>query len=242
MVAPLGVDRYARLVVLTGAGVSVASGLPAYRGPGGLWENEEIAALVHADAIPARLPELWRLYVERRRAALGVGPNPAHAALAALQRRLPGRVTLLTQNVDHLHQRAGSPEVVELHGSGFRSRCTRCALPPFFDETLYRSVPLCPDCGAPLRPDVVLFGEALSPATLHRARASLRACDLFLAAGTSGLVWPAAAFVEIAHRAGARCIAVNIASSGNPSFQTEVLGPAEAVLPALLAEVRAAPG
>jgi NAD-dependent deacetylase len=229
---PLGVgSRYKSVVVLTGAGVSVASGLPTYRGPGGLWENEEIARIVHAESIPTRLPELWALYSERRKVALSVGPNAAHRALAEV-----GNLTLITQNVDGLHQRAGSENVLELHGSGFRTRCTRCTLPPFFDEGSYKSVPLCPKCSAPLRPDVVLFGEHLDRSVVARAEAAIARCDLFIAVGTSGSVWPAAGLVVDANFAGARCVFVNVepCDPPNPYFHDEVIGPAEVVLPVLL--------
>ncbi|MGC4045062.1 MAG: NAD-dependent deacylase [Armatimonas sp.] len=233
-ITPLGVGtRYRRVVVLTGAGVSVASGLPTYRGPGGLWETAEIAQIVQAESIPSRLPELWALYSERRRVALSVGPNSAHIALANVS---PEFLTLITQNIDNLHQRAGSENVLELHGSGFRTRCTICALSPFDDETVYDDMPHCPNCGAPLRPDVVLFGELLDQNVIRAAKRALSQCDLFLAIGTSGVVWPAAGLVVEAHYAGARCLYVNVEPSEdpNPYFHEEIIGPAEEVLPVLL--------
>lgn len=236
--APLGVGtKYQRVVILTGAGVSVASGLPTYRGPGGLWENEELAKIVHAESIPTRLPELWRLYSERRRTALAVGPNAAHTAIAAAQRCCPGQVTLITQNVDNLHQRAGSDDVVELHGSGFRTRCTACFTAPFVDDASYdHGAPLCLHCGAPLRPDVVLFGENLSERVIDQALAALRNCDLFLVVGTSSVVIPAAYLLLDAHAAGAHCISVNIEPTrhNNPYLHDEFVGRAEELLPILL--------
>lgn len=236
-ITPLGIGtRYHHVVILTGAGVSVASGLPTYRGPGGLWENEELAKIVSAESIPTRLPELWALYSERRRVALAVGPNPAHLALAEAQKRWPGQVTLITQNVDNLHQRAGSEPVIELHGSGFRSRCTQCAAPPFFDETVYDALPLCAHCGAPLRPDVVLFGETLPEKAIARAAAALRHCDLFLVIGTSSVVIPAAYLLLDAYDAGAHCVSVNIepVRHENPYLHAEFVGRAEELLPLLL--------
>jgi len=235
---PLSLDLYHHIVLLTGAGVSVGSGLPTYRGPGGLWEQEDIAWIVESRSLPGSLPDLWRLYSQRRRHALDALPNPAHMAIAALQKVRPGAVTLLTQNVDGLHQRAGSLDVTELHGSAFRSRCTNrnCDLPPFADNRLYETVPTCPLCGQPLRPDVVLFGETLSEAALHRARAALDECDLFLAVGTSGTVWPAAAFVRLAAQAGARTVLVNLeAAMGSEEFDEVHLGKAEEVMPSLFA-------
>jgi NAD-dependent deacetylase len=237
--SPLGVENYKHIVILTGAGVSVASGLPTYRGPGGLWENEDIAQIVHVESIPHRLPELWALYSERRRVALSVGPNPAHMAIADLQKRFPGRVTLLTQNIDELHQRGGSPNVVELHGSGFRTKCSSplCTAPSFADEKSYETPPTCPECGAFQRPAVTLFGENLPIDALHRAKRALRDVDLFLAIGTSGSVWPAADFVKHARYVEARCYAINVErmSPPNPYFHGEILGKAEELLPLLFA-------
>ena len=225
------------IVILTGAGVSVGSGLPTYRGPGGLWESADIARLVEARHLPGSLPGLWRLYSERRRVALAAEPNPAHLAIARLQNARPGTVTLLTQNVDGLHQRAGSPQVTELHGSAFRTRCTNpaCGLPPFGDTRSYDTVPSCPRCASPLRPDVVLFGETLSETALRQAQTALDQCDLFYAVGTSGVVWPAAAFVQIAAQAGAYTVLVNLdAGEGVEQFDKVCLGRAEDVLPGLL--------
>ncbi len=235
---PLPLHTYRRIVLLTGAGVSVGSGLPTYRGPGGLWEREDIAWIVEARSLPGSLPALWRLYSQRRGHALQAVPNSAHTAIAALQNARPDAVTLFTQNVDGLHQRAGSPDVTELHGSAFRTRCTNpaCALPPFADDRRYDAVPLCPRCQSPLRPDVVLFGETLPEAALRRAQTALDECDLFLAAGTSGTVWPAAAFVRLAAQAGARTALVNLdAATGSEEFDEVHLGKAEEILPGLLA-------
>ena len=236
-ISSLGIGaKYHRVVILTGAGVSVASGLPTYRGPGGLWENDELATIVHAESIPTRLPELWKLYSERRATALSVGPNAAHTAIAEAQQRWPGCVTVITQNVDNLHQRAGSENVIELHGSGLRTRCTKCNLPPFYDEATYEILPLCPACGAPLRPDVVLFGENLTDAALWAARKALRSCDLFLSVGTSGNVFPAARLVQIAYLANAHCVQLNLERTpGNGYFHRTIIGRAEELLPVLLA-------
>ncbi len=234
----MNIHDYSQIVLLTGAGVSAGSGLPTYRGPGGLWESADIAKLVEARNLPGSLPGLWRLYSERRQVALDAGPNPAHTAIAKLQSARPGAVTLFTQNVDGLHQRAGSPDVHELHGSAFRTRCMNmgCTLPPFADTRTYDTVPHCPRCGSSLRPDVVLFGETLSESVLIAAQAALVSCDLFLAAGTSGLVWPAAAFVQVASQAGAKTVLVNLeAGDAADEFDEVILGKAEEILPGLLA-------
>ena len=236
-IMPQLVDIAHQIVILTGAGVSVGSGLPTYRGPGGLWETAEIARIVEARFLPGSLPDLWKLYSERRRVALAASPNPAHFAIAKLQDARPDAVTLLTQNVDGLHQRAGSPQVTELHGSAFRTRCTNlnCGLPPFADTQGYDTVPKCPQCGSSLRPDVVLFGETLPEAALRQSQTALDHCELFYAAGTSGMVWPAAAFVQIASQAGAYTVLVNLeAGDGAAEFDKVVLGRAEEVLPGIL--------
>jgi NAD-dependent deacetylase len=239
--APLNLESYRRIFILTGAGVSVASGLPTYRGPGGLWNDADIARIVEAENLPGSLPDLWKLYRGRREQVLQSQPNAAHYAIANLQRTWSKRgndrrVMLATQNIDDLHQRAGSPDVLELHGSGFMTRCSneRCTAPPFRDEALYDEVPLCAECGSPLRPAVVLFGEMLPEHVLYRVAQALGECDLFISVGTSGQVWPAARFVQAAVQVGARTISVNVERSDNPHFQEEYLGRAEEVLPQLL--------
>ena len=237
MIMPQLVSIANHIVILTGAGVSAGSGLPTYRGPGGLWESADIARIVEARFLPGSLPALWELYSERRRVALAAAPNPAHLAIASLQAARPDAVTLLTQNVDGLHQRAGSPQVTELHGSAFRTRCTNlnCNLSPFGDTRSYAAVPICPQCGSALRPDVVLFGETLPEAALRQSQTTLNRCDLFYAAGTSGMVWPAAAFVQIAALAGASTVLVNLdAEEGAEQFDKVYLGRAEDTLPELL--------
>jgi len=236
-IQPMNIHDFNTVVLLTGAGVSVGSGLPTYRGPGGFWESADIARLVEARHLPGSLPGLWQIYSERRRVALTAEPNPAHVAIAGLQTSRPDAVTLFTQNVDGLHQRAGSPQVAELHGSAFRTRCTnpRCDLPAFTDTRSYDAVPLCPQCGLSLRPDVVLFGETLSETALRQAQTALDGCDLFVAVGTSGFVWPAAAFVQIAAQAGAHTVLVNLEAGDTAGdFDEVMLGRAEEVLPGLL--------
>ena len=234
------IEGYHNIVVLTGAGVSVASGLNTYRGPGGLWEKADIARIADSDNLPGTLPDLWKLYRGRRQTALAAAPNAGHLALAQFAEKWAGQKTLtvLTQNVDGLHQKAGSRDVVELHGSAFRTRCMNpaCFSEPFADTSLPDAPPVCPVCGDFLRPDVVLFGETLSETVLSRAQAALSLCDLFLSVGTSGVVWPAARFVEIADAYGATTLYVNVAPLDHPqtAWSGSVIGPAEKVLPFLL--------
>jgi len=229
--------------VLTGAGVSVASGLPTYRGKGGLWEKVESAKLADAAAIFERPHEVWAFFSKARLHVHKAAPNAGHQALASIERlvREAGHdFLLITQNVDGLHQRAGSGEVVELHGSITKARCSDpgCDLPPFDLQGKHKGkrAPPCPHCTAPLRPDVVLFGEMLPTDAIQRAKHALDTCDLFLAVGTSGTVYPAASFVRSAEYAGARTLYLNLEAMdpSDPAFDEVLLGPAEVLLPRLL--------
>jgi NAD-dependent deacetylase len=238
---PLGIDKYRNIVVLTGAGISVASGLRPYRGPGGLWEEASVAELATPKALAERPADVWRLFGSVRVEARAARPNAAHEALAAVERRLGdgAQLTLITQNVDQLHQRAGSRDVIELHGSVFRTRCSSdaCDLPPFDDEDPHAgSPPRCPRCGACLRPDVVLFDEAIPGGVEWHAKRALRDCDFYLAVGTSGTVSPASNFVRAAEFARARTVLVNLEpmKPRHPAYDEEYLGRAEDLLPVLL--------
>jgi NAD-dependent deacetylase len=238
---PLRADRYRNIVVLTGAGVSVASGLRPYRGPGGLWEEAGVAELATPQSLAERPRDVWRLFGSVRVAARAAQPNAAHEALAAWERRLDegATFTLITQNIDGLHQRAGSRNVIELHGSAFRTRCSsvQCDLAPFADDDPHdREMPACPRCGHALRPDVVLFEEPISGDAEWRSKRALRDCDLFLAVGTSGTVSPASNFVRAAEFARARTVLVNLEPMNprHPAYDEEYLGRAEELLPVLL--------
>ena len=238
-IAPLDLSSHRSCVVLTGAGISVASGLRPYRGAGGLWtERPDQIDVATTDTLVRDPAAIWRLFGPMRAAARAARPNAAHIALAELERRalsLGGACTVITQNVDGLHQRAGSTEVVEIHGRLARSRCSRCDRPPF-DDTSAHDLPLCDRCGAPLRPDVVLFGEYPDVDDEHRAKRALRECDLFLAIGTSGTVAPASSYVRWAEVNGARTILIDIAPPDPPSpaFREVLTGRAEDLVPALV--------
>lgn len=240
MAAPLDLSRYTGIVVLTGAGVSAASGLPTYRGVGGLWAQTDVASHATAAAIAADPGRVWSFFAGLRRDLARAAPNPAHLALAQAERALRSdqSLTLITQNVDGLHGVAGSRRVVELHGTLRRSRCTVCDFAR--DEalaTVDSDCPACPSCGAPMRSDVVLFDEELPVRAEWEAKMALRACDLFLAIGTSGSVSPASNFVRSAEYMGARTIYVNLEPMDppNPAFKEVHLGRAEELLPALFA-------
>ncbi|MBX5484472.1 MAG: NAD-dependent deacylase [Myxococcaceae bacterium] len=235
----IGADTF--VLVLTGAGVSAESGIPTFRGSGGLWNDHRFEELASPEGF-ARDPALvWRFYSWRRSVAAGCAPNPGHAALAALEQRLGDHFLLATQNVDGLHRAAGNTRVLELHGNLFTSRCSRCDRPPFEDRALHEArAPACDRCGGLLRPHIVWFGEALDPshfeaieAFLERARAHPL---VFLAAGTSGVVYPAAGLVDVARRFGAETWLVNADPPDNAHrFQHFVQGRSGEVLPALLA-------
>jgi NAD-dependent deacetylase len=233
--------EYRNIVVLTGAGVSVASGLPTYRGQGGIWEKHEVAQYGHARALYEHPERTWRLFGAMRAPVARAQPNAAHRALAQFEAglRAEQKFLLVTQNVDGLHQRAGSRRLIELHGNITKTRCLddTCTLPSFEDLAAHaEAVPRCPVCGGRLRPDIVLFGEEIPSQAGWQAKRALRDCDLFLAVGTSGLVSPAADFVRSAEYAGARTIYVNLEpmEPPNPAFRETVLGRAEELLPALL--------
>ncbi len=188
-----------QVFVLTGAGVSAESGLATFRGSNGLWEGEHVEDVASPGGW-ARNPErVWRFYSMRRRAAASAEPNLAHIALAELERKLGQRYFLCTQNVDDLHERAGSRNLVHMHGELFESRCDRCTRAPFRDTCLYESRAehrRC-ECGGYIRPNIVWFGEM--PFHLERIFAELRRCTVMLVIGTSGMVQPAASFVHMAN-------------------------------------------
>jgi NAD-dependent deacetylase len=241
--APIRIDDDTRVLVLTGAGVSAESGIPTFRDANGLWEQHRVEDVASPQGF-ARDPILvWRFYSQRRAAARSCVPNAGHRALAALEARLSDRFLLVTQNIDGLHAKAGSTRLVEMHGNLYTSRCIGCARPPFHDEAAYpdKVVPVCGQCGAPLRPHIVWFGEMLDDDVEQRLRqfmhgvASQRARFVFLAVGTSGLVYPAAAMVNRAKYAGAECWLVNAEPAANVGeFDHFVQGMSATVLPQLL--------
>jgi NAD-dependent deacetylase len=191
-----------RLFVLTGAGISAESGIPTFRDAGGLWRKYRIEEVASPYAWRRDPRLVWDFYSMRRRAAGTVKPNPGHIALAALERTLEDRLFLCTQNVDNLHEQAGSQRAVHMHGELFKSRCDSCHTPPFEDANLYESpadLPHC-SCGGLIRPHICWFGE--TPFHLDRIFEALSECSVFVAIGTSGTVEPAASFVsQVAPRA-----------------------------------------
>lgn len=229
-----------QVLVLTGAGISRASGLPTYRGEGGIYQDTHIADLHQADRLPGSLPELWAFWGPRRATIADALPNDGHRAIARLQQRAraDGRsVTLATQNVDDLHERAGSPQVAHLHGRLMTTRCIdeSCAYGVHEDSVPYDTPPTCPVCGEPLRPAVVLFGEMLDPDAQWTAKRAVRDADVLLAVGTSVEVTTASALLRYAVDVGALTISVDPAPHVLPTFDVHVPLPAELALPRLLA-------
>lgn len=226
--------RASRVTVLTGAGVSAASGVPTFRGPGGLWRSFRPEDLATPEAF-ARNPQLvWEWYDWRRSLIARCEPNRAHAVLAAWSRRFP-LFTLITQNVDGLHEKAGTEHVMRLHGSIWHLRCSKpCAAGrnewPDDRVPLAPLPPVCPHCGALARPAVVWFGEPLEPRVFAAATGSC-AADVFLAIGTSAVVYPAAGLLHDAKRRGAFTVEINPdLTEATGVVDVALTGAAEAVL------------
>ena len=235
----IDLSSYRHIVVLTGAGISVASGLRAYRGPGGVWTEGGDERLATAEGFGENPSASWDLFGPLRMAARDASPNDGHLALARAETRAQN-LTVITQNVDGLHSRAGSSNVIEIHGRVNTTRCSRdeCSLSPFDDDSYEEGVlPLCEVCGAPLRPDIVFFNEAIPADREWAVKRALREVDLFVAVGTSGTVSPASNYVRSAAYVGARTVYANLEAMEpvNPYFQETYLGPADELLPELFA-------
>ena len=223
-----------RIVVLTGAGVSAESGVPTFRGAGGLWRQYRPEDLATPEAFDRDPRLVWEWYAWRREIIAPLLPNAAHLALAALDSRTP-EFLLATQNVDGLHTAAGSRRLVELHGTIWRLRCTSCAYAGDDRSVPMRQVPPHCACGAVLRPDVVWFGEALSEAAVAQAFEAARQAEVVLVVGTSSLVYPAAALPQMARAAGAFVVEVNPeATPLTPLADVSLRGPAASLVPALV--------
>jgi NAD-dependent deacetylase len=222
--------------VLTGAGISAESGIPTFRDAlTGLWAKFSPEELATPEAF-ARDPEtVWSWYEWRRKLIRQAQPNAGHRALAELARGVPG-FTLVTQNVDGLHQRAGSIGVLEYHGNILRDRCTvEQIVAERSEDTRRAGLPRCAACGGLLRPDVVWFGEAIPPGPMHLAAAAAEDCDVFLSIGTSSLVYPAAGLAEAALRRRATVIEINPNETDlSPHAHLVLKGASGRILPALL--------
>ncbi len=225
-----------RIVILTGAGISAESGIDTFRSAGGLWEQHKVEDVATPEGF-ARDPDLVLGFYDMRREALAtVQPNPAHEALARLEREFSGELLLVTQNVDDLHERGGSQQVLHMHGELKSALCTSCGVRSPWKQTMADRPP-CPVCAAPtLRPDVVWFGEM--PYQMERIYSALEACDLFVSIGTSGAVYPAAGFVQEARAHGAETLELNLEpSEGSHFFAESRHGPAGQLVPEWVGEV-----
>ncbi|WP_323783850.1 NAD-dependent deacylase [Leisingera sp.] len=228
--------KSAKIVILTGAGISAESGLGTFRDEGGLWAQHRIEDVATPEGF-ARDPDLvHRFYNARRAQAAAARPNPAHQALARLQAQHKGEVVIVTQNVDGLHEAGGAQAVLHMHGTLAGALCAACGHRWPAPLAMCTGI-ACPACAAPAgRPDVVWFGEI--PYFMEEIFAHLAAADVFAAIGTSGEVYPAAAFVDEAHLAGARTVELNLQPSATASrFAERRFGPAGETVPAWVAEL-----
>jgi len=231
-----------RVAVLTGAGISAESGVHTFRGEDGLWKKFRPEELATVEAF-MRNPELvWEWYAYRRELMSKIEPNLGHYALAEMQKLFP-EFSLITQNIDGLHPRAGSEEVVELHGNIQRSRCMKCnRYHQEVEITETRKVPVC-ECGGRIRPDVVWFGEMLPPKALERAFQVSKSCELFFSVGTSAVVQPAASLPLVAKESRAYVVEINIERTEiTPILDETLLGKSGEVLPKIVEEIKNARG
>lgn len=221
------------LAVLTGAGVSAESGLPTFRGPDGMWEGRRAVELTTPEAFAANPKEVWRFYEWRRAKLREARPNAGHVALARMENVIP-RMTLVTQNVDGLHRAAGSRNLIELHGTILKTRCTGCGANETGPDAPFPEIPPRCACGGLLRPDVVWFGEMLPEGAFEAAAEAASDSAVFLVVGTSSVVAPASSLATIAARGGAKVFEINpmmtpLASSADGCLRAN----ASAVLPVL---------
>ena len=237
--AAVAISQAQKTVALTGAGISVESGIPPFRGPGGLWEKYDPMKYAHIDAFARDPAEVWRvLFMGLKHHLQQAQPNDAHIGLYRLQQM--GKLqTVVTQNVDGMHQRAGNEDVIEFHGTFASQHCMRCAQPVSSSDLSFAVLPpRCP-CGGVIRPDVVMFGEAIPIEALKRSQALAATCDLMLVIGTSATVEPAAHLPVIAKRGGARVIEINAEATPLTRYVSDItlLGQAGATMRRLLAEL-----
>ena len=225
-----------RVVVLTGAGISAESGVPTFRDSGGLWEGHRVEDVATPEGFDRDPVAVLRFYDARRRAAASALPNAAHRALARLEGALGESLLVVTQNVDDLHERAGSRNLVHMHGELRRALCVACNARPRWSADL-EDRPPCPVCGRrTLRPDVVWFGEM--PYDLDRIENAVVACDVFVSIGTSGAVYPAAGYVALASAFGARTVELNLVpSDAVVPFDESRAGRATEIVPAWVDEL-----
>ena len=231
---PLTISRRTPVFVLTGAGISAESGVRTFRGAGGLWHSYRFEEVASPEAWAKDPALVWKFYSERRAQLGGIQPNAAHRALAELEHQLDDALFLCTQNVDPLHELAGSRRLLHMHGELMKSRCERGHASPFDDNALYPTladIPRC-ECGGRIRPHICWFGEV--PFGLDRAEVELKRCRVFVTIGSSGAVYPAAGFAATARSAGARTVYIGPEAPENAKLFDECrVGTATEVVPEL---------
>ncbi|HID40405.1 MAG TPA: NAD-dependent deacylase, partial [Calditrichaeota bacterium] len=198
------------VVVLTGAGISAESGVPTFRGKDGLWNDRDVKELATPQALENETEEFWKFYNWRRKMLKDIKPNLGHYALVDMERTF-GEFDLITQNVDNLHIEAGNKRILELHGNITRNYCTKCGKKEqiILNKVKTDEVPLCASCGGVMRPDIVLFGEALDRNVLSKAQEIAAQCEIFFSVGTSSLVEPAASLPYVAKANGSYLVEIN---------------------------------
>ncbi len=226
------------VIALTGAGISVESGIPAFRGAQGLWEKYDPMEVAHIESFRRNPQKVWQMLSELYQIVLNAKPNPAHVALARLEQM--GKLTaIITQNVDALHQKAGSKRVIEFHGSGESLTCLKCGKDYSIDDVDLKQIPPTCSCGGILKPDIVFFGEPIPPYALEESFALAQKADVVIVAGTSAQVYPAAQIPYMAKQRGARIVEVNLEPTPLTGSVTDVFcqGKAGQILPAIVEEV-----
>ncbi|TAL33011.1 MAG: NAD-dependent deacylase [Spirochaetes bacterium] len=226
-------------IALTGAGISVESGIPDFRGACGLWQKYDPMEYAHIDNFRRDPDKIWRMLYELMALTSGARPNPAHVALATLERNNLLK-SIITQNIDNLHQSAGSRNVIEFHGNAHLLDCIWCGASYSADEfTLNGNPPRCHSCGKVLKPSVVFFGEMIPAQALRDSETQSRAADVVLVIGTSAVVYPASSIPFSAKQRGAKVIEINLESTGLTNSITDVFiqGMAGTTLPALVEQV-----
>ena len=229
-----------KTIALTGAGISVESGIPDFRSAGGLWSKYDPEEYAHISAFQSNPAKVWQMIKEMMELVLGAEPNPAHIALAELE-QMGLLSSVITQNVDGLHQRGGSKEVIEFHGSNQWLVCLQCGYRQEAASFSFEVIPPpCPQCNAILKPDVVFFGEPIPWEAQTRSFEEARTCDLVLVVGTSAVVYPAAGIPTSAKQSGATVVEINIEPTPLTGYISDYLiqGAAGAILPKIVEEAK----
>ena len=228
-----------KVVALTGAGMSVESGIAPFRGKGGIWEKYDPVEYAYIDVLRTDPGKTWILLSEMQKEILKAKPNPSHLSLAELE-RLGFLSSIITQNVDGLHHEAGNKNVIEFHGNHRQAYCMECGKQIKSEEIPLETLPPRCDCGGVLRPDVVFFGEAIPPEALTKSNQETRSCNVMLVIGTSAEVQPAASLPDIAKSSGATIIEINIAETGFTGYTSDyfIKGKAGEILPKIVNKVK----